>query len=122
MDEKKKRLHYERIRISEDSEDMRKQKESIERIEAEIDEQVYEDTKDQHIEKHRLDNEVEEIDQEIAALEQKLALKQKAKETLILERGVYEKQIDCARSKYSTKINKQANLKEKLQRKEEKLD
>lgn len=35
----------------------------------EIDEQVYEDTKDQHIEKHRLDNEVEDLDTEIAALE-----------------------------------------------------
>lgn len=34
----------------------------MERIEAEIDEQVYEDTKDQHIEKHRLDNEVDELD------------------------------------------------------------
>ena len=34
-------------------------------MEQEIDEQVYEDTKDQHIEKHRLDNEVEELDQTI---------------------------------------------------------
>jgi len=43
---------------------------------------------------------VDELDQEIAALEQQLALKQKAKETLILEKNVYEKQIALARSKY----------------------
>ena len=34
-------------------------------MEAEIDEQVYEETKDQHIEKHRLDNEVCDLDTEI---------------------------------------------------------
>ena len=60
-------------------------------MEQEIDEQVYDDTKDQHIEKHRLDNEVEELDQTIQALEQQLALKRKARETLILEKNVYEK-------------------------------
>ena len=40
----------------------------------------------------------------------------------MLEKGVYEKQIDLARSKYQNKINKQHNLKDKLVRKEEKLD
>jgi hypothetical protein len=94
----------------------------VERIEGEIDEQVYEDTKDQHIEKHRLDNEVDELDQEIAALEQQLVLKRKARETLVLEKNVYEKQIALAKSKYQTKINKQAILKEKLQKKKEKLE
>ena len=91
-------------------------------IEGEIDEQVYEDTKDLHIEKHRLDNEVDELDQEIAALEQQLVLKRKARETLVLEKNVYEKQIALAKSKYQTKINKQAILKEKLQKKKEKLE
>lgn len=46
VDEKKKRLHYERIRITEDSEEMRQSRESAEKIEHEIDEQVYDDTKD----------------------------------------------------------------------------
>jgi len=91
-------------------------------MELEIDEQVFEDTKDQHIEKHRLDNEVEELDQTIQALEHQLTLKKKARETLILEKNVYEKQIGLARSKYQTKINKQASLIQKTQSKEEKLE
>ena len=44
-----------------DKEEMRQQKEEVEKTDAEIDEQVYEDTKDQHIEKHRLDNEIDEV-------------------------------------------------------------
>lgn len=91
-------------------------------MEAEIDEQVYEETKDQHIEKHRLDNEVCDLDTEIQALEQKLASKRKAREALVLEKGVYEKQIALARSKYQTKINKQVSLKDKLEKKEQKLE
>ena len=38
VDEKKKRLHYERIRITEDSEENRVQREQAEKIEQEIDE------------------------------------------------------------------------------------
>ena len=70
VDEKKKRLHYERIRITEDTEEMRQQREEVDRMGQEIDEQVYDDTKDQHIEKHRLDNEICDLDAEIEALEQ----------------------------------------------------
>ena len=46
VDEKKKRLHYERIRITEDTEEMRQQREEVDRMGQEIDEQVYDDTKD----------------------------------------------------------------------------
>lgn len=38
VDEKKKRLHYERIRITEDSEENRVQREQAEKMEQEIDE------------------------------------------------------------------------------------
>ena len=38
VDEKKKRLHYERIRITEDSEENRIQREQAEKMEQEIDE------------------------------------------------------------------------------------
>lgn len=38
-----------------------------------------------------MDNEIEELDQAIQALEQQLALKRKARETLVLEKNVYEK-------------------------------
>jgi len=46
IDEKKKRLHYERIRITEDREEIRQQKLALERLETDIDEKVYADTKD----------------------------------------------------------------------------
>ena len=46
VDEKKKRLHYERIRIAEDQQEMKTQKEQWEEMEQELDVQVYEDTKD----------------------------------------------------------------------------
>ena len=44
---------------------MRQKKEDIDKMEQDIDEQVYEETKDQHIEKHRLDGEVCDLDSEI---------------------------------------------------------
>ena len=62
VDEKRKRLHYERIRITEDTNELKEQTTLVEQMEQEIDEQVYEDAKDQHIEKHRLDNEVGDLD------------------------------------------------------------
>ena len=46
IDEKKKRLHYERIRIQEDNAEIHQQKEECLKIEQEIDTKVYEDTKD----------------------------------------------------------------------------
>lgn len=41
VDEKKKRLHYERIRITEDREEIKQQKLDVDKLEAEIDEKVY---------------------------------------------------------------------------------
>ena len=46
VDEKKKRLHYERIRITEDREEIKQQKLEVEKMETDIDEKVYADTKD----------------------------------------------------------------------------
>ena len=69
-------------------------------MEQDIDSKVYEDTKDQQTEKCRIDAQIDDLDQEIAALEAQLALKRKSKEMLSLEKNVYEKQISQARSKY----------------------
>lgn len=91
VDEKKKRLHYERIRITEDREEIRQQKAEVEKQELEIDEKVYSDTKDQQAEKHRIDNLVDELDTEIEAIKNSLQMKLKEKEMYVLERGVYEK-------------------------------
>lgn len=91
VDEKTKRLHYERIRIAEDTVDLQEQRKAVDKMEQEIDDLVYEDTKDQQAEKHRLLGEIDSLSQEIAALQAKLAQKEKAKETLELEMSVYEK-------------------------------
>jgi len=40
----------------------------------------------------------------------------------LLERGVYEKQIDQVRSKYVSQINKYSLQREKLQRKQDKIE
>ena len=69
MDEKKKRLHYERIRIQEDRAEIAQQNEECDKIEQEIDSKVYEDTKDQQSEKCRIGAQIDDLDQEIAALE-----------------------------------------------------
>lgn len=72
VDEKKKRLHYERIRITEDREEIRQLKGDLDRLEAEIDEKVYADTKEQQSEKHRIDNLVDELDSEIESIRNQL--------------------------------------------------
>jgi hypothetical protein len=41
VDEKKKRLHYERIRITEDREEIKQQRSALEKLETEIDDKVY---------------------------------------------------------------------------------
>lgn len=63
IDEKRKSLHYERIRINEDQTDLEKINQECETSEAEIDAKVYEDTKDKQAEKHRINNQIDEIDQ-----------------------------------------------------------
>ena len=57
---------------------------------------------------------MDDLDLEIKALENQLAQKRKVRETLVLEKSVYEKQIALARSKYQTKINKQASMMDKI--------
>ena len=69
VDEKKKRLHYERIRISEDREEIRQQKLDLDKLEQEIEEKVYQDTKEVQSEKHRIDNLVDDLAVQITAIE-----------------------------------------------------
>ena len=42
VDEKKKRLHYERIRITEDREEIKQQRSALEKLETEIDDKALE--------------------------------------------------------------------------------
>lgn len=61
VDEKKKRLHYERIRISEDRDEIRRHKQELDKLEQDIEERVYQDTKEVQSEKHRIDNLVDDL-------------------------------------------------------------
>lgn len=63
----------------------------------EIDSQVYEQTKDQHSEKLRLDQMIGDLDQEMEELQRTLERKAKEKEMLLLEKQVHERKIDQAR-------------------------
>jgi uncharacterized protein YigA (DUF484 family) len=65
---------------------------------------------------------VDELDSEIESLLSQLQLKNKQREMYLLERGVYEKQIDQVRSKYVSQINKYSLQREKLQRKQDKIE
>ena len=49
---------------------------------------------------------MDELDGEIEAIRNQLQLKLKERDMYLLERGVYEKQIEQARSKYVLQINK----------------
>lgn len=60
---------------------------------ADIDKLVYNDTIDQHQEKNKLDNQIEEIDKDIEELERLLARKKKERDMLLLEKEVHERRI-----------------------------
>lgn len=55
----------------------------------EIEDKVYEDTKDQHNEKYKLDEMIEDLDKDIEELKRVLERKKKEKEMLLLEKEVH---------------------------------
>ena len=65
IDEKRKRLHYERIRIQEEKSEHGESSEQVKEQEESIDNSVFEDTKDQHGEKNRIENLIDEVDEQI---------------------------------------------------------
>ena len=69
VDDKKKRLHYERIRIQEIKGEIELCLKEIQQKNQEIDDKVNEDAKPQLAEKHRINNQVDELDKKILELE-----------------------------------------------------
>ena len=104
IEEKKKRMHYEQIRIQEERKDLDEKKEIVDTKLNEIDQKVYNDTKSQHQEKAKLDEMIEDINREIEELMRVLERKKKEKEMLNLEKQVHEHKIDEARMKYGDSI------------------
>lgn len=69
IEEKRKRLHYESIRIEEIKKELKQERETINQKLQKIEEQVYDDTRDEQHEKQQVENKIEIVDQEIEELE-----------------------------------------------------
>ena len=101
LDEKRKKLHYEHIRVTEERASLTADKSKADTELAKIDDLVYADTKEQHLEKQALDENIDELDREIEELSRVLERKRKQKEILELEKQVHERKIQAARMKYA---------------------
>ena len=105
IDEKRKRLHYEQIRIAEEKKEHEEKKKDAEEELQKIEDLVYADTKEQHQEKHKLDGMIDEINVEIEELMRVLERKKKEKDMLNLEKQVHEHKIEQVRQKYRDELN-----------------
>ena len=114
IEEKKKRMHYEQIRIQEERKDLDEKKLVVDQLLGEIDKKVYNDTKSQHQEKAKLDEMIEDINRDIEELMRVLDRKKKEKEMLNLEKQVHEHKIDEARMKYGDQIQEHQGTKDVL--------
>ena len=101
-----KEYKLEKLRITEEKALYAEQKSNIETKLNGIDELVYQDTIEQHQEKHKLEDSIEDLNGDIEELERLLERKKKEREMLILEKEVHERSIQQARMKYSDKINR----------------
>lgn len=104
IEDGKARLETEAIRIEQDKNNLEDEKNQIESKLAKIDDLVYEDTKDQHLQKYRLDENIDDLAREIEELTRVLDRKKKQKEMLSLEKAVHDKQIQYARNKYGDQL------------------
>lgn len=86
IEERKKHLHYESIRITEERASLEKDKVKYTDAVSKVDGKVYNDTKEQHAEKHKLDSMIEDLSKEIDELVRLLERKEKEKEMLQLEK------------------------------------
>ncbi len=120
VEDKRKRLHYESIRIDEIKKEVRLAKDKVtERLQI-IEDKVVEDTKPQQQEKAEVEHKILAVDAEIDELEQLLDKKKKEKELLVLSRQNFEREIDKSRAKYRDQILKLEKELDKVQRDEDK--
>lgn len=77
LDSRQKQLHYENIRITEEKSSLTEDKSIVDSELSKIDELVYADTKAPHMEKHKLDENIEELDREIEELTRVVERKKK---------------------------------------------
>lgn len=120
IEDKRKRLHYESIRIEEIKKEVRMAKEKVtERLQI-IEDKVVEDTRPQQLEKAEVEGKITIIDAEIEELEQLLEKKRKEREQFVLTRQNFEREIDKSRAKQRDQILKLEKELDKVQRDEDK--
>ena len=102
--ERKAALEAESVRIAEDKKSYAGEKQEVDELLKEIEDKVYADTKEQHTEKYKLDEMIEDLDKDIEELMRVLDRKRREKEMLELEKQVHERKIDQARMGYRGEI------------------
>ena len=105
IEEKTTVQHDESVRIGEEKKVLEEEKGEVDGALAQIDEQVYQDTKDEHAEKHKLDEMIDDLNREVEELMRVLERKKKEREMLQLEKQVHERKIEQARMMYKDEIS-----------------
>ena len=106
IEEKRKRLHYESIRIEENSKDIKTKKDRIHQKLQVIEDNVFEETRPIQTEKNLIDTNLEALAKEIEEIEILLERKKREKENLLIQRQKHEQEIDKTRSKFRDEILK----------------
>jgi len=94
IQERKEKLEAESLRIAEDQKSYAGEKLEVDSMLKEIEDKVYADTKEQHTEKYKLDEMIEDLNKDIEELMRVLDRKRKEKEMLELEKQVHERKIE----------------------------
>ena len=102
--ERKEALEVESARIAEDQKSYAGEKQEVDNMLKAIEEKVYADTKEQHTEKYKLDEMIDDLNKDIEELMRVLDRKRKEKEMLELEKQVHERKIEQARMGYRGEI------------------
>ena len=97
IEEKRKRLHYESIRVEEIRKEMKAQREGVDAKMAQIEEMVYEETRPEQEEKEMLRGRIDRVDAEIRDIEDMLERKRREREMLVGEKDKLEREIDKGR-------------------------
>ena len=104
ISENSKKVKHEKIRIDEETKLNQEMQSEYDKEMDEIEQLVYQDTTEQHQEKFKLENVIEDCDKDIEELEKLLERKRKERNVLVLEKEAHERSIEQARMKYSDKI------------------
>lgn len=120
IEEKKKRLHYESIRIDEIGKDIKQQREKVNAKVEEIEQNVFEDTRPQQLEKKTIEQQILNIDKEIEEIKAMLESKVRERETMTNTKSEFDKEIDKSRMKYRDQITKLDKQLDKIIKEEDK--